>query len=221
MLLNRGDFRGHLYIVMDMLHCDLYAHLAEGGLKGLSMPDCKTLAIQLIQAMGYWQKLQIIHADIKPENVLLERSNSLDIRVIDFGSGAAVGKTLYQYIQSRYYRAPEVILGYEYDYSIDTWSMACVFYELFTGQPIFPGDDEFDQLGKICEVLGYPDPDYIKNAPRRNEFFWEAGPNRYMLRTNHKVGSRTLKNEMKGADDTYIELIESMIKWRPKERMTP
>lgn len=75
---------------------------------------------------------------------MLERDGVPDIQIIDWGSGAFVGHTLYTYIQSRYYRAPEVILNLPYSLPIDTWSMACVYIELFTGQPIFPGENEAD-----------------------------------------------------------------------------
>lgn len=219
-ILGRGDFRNHLYIVMDLLQCDLYAYLARGGLRGLPAPDVKIIASQCICALAYWQGLNIIHADVKPENILLEREGSLNIQVIDFGSGAFVGKTLYQYIQSRYYRAPEVILGFEYSYPIDTWSMGCVFYELATGHPIFQGENEADQLGKICEILGYPDPTFIRTAPRCDEFFWEVGNNAYRLRTNHKVGSRRLGVELHAADPGLVELIERMLVWEGAGRIS-
>lgn len=86
----------------------------------------------------------MIHADIKPENILLCDNKSSDIKVIDWGSGAFVGQTIYTYIQSRFYRAPEVILGLKYSTEIDIWSMACVFAELFTGVPLFSGEEEKD-----------------------------------------------------------------------------
>ena len=70
--------------------------------------------------------------------------NGRRVKVIDWGSSAFIGKTIYTYIQSRYYRAPEVILGYPYSCEIDVWSLGCVFAELVTGTPIFPGEDEKD-----------------------------------------------------------------------------
>ena len=76
----------------------------------------------------------------------------LRLQVIDFGSSCYEQQQIYTYIQSRYYRAPEVILGTRYSCAIDIWSLACVIGELFTSQPLFAGEDEHDQLAAIMEV---------------------------------------------------------------------
>lgn len=81
-----------------MLSMDLYAYLAKYDLKGLPMATVREFAFQCIKALSYSFSLSIIHADIKPENILLERENTTKIQLIDWGSGAFVGNTLYQYI---------------------------------------------------------------------------------------------------------------------------
>jgi len=83
-----------------------------------------------------------VHCDLKPENILLVDSWKSAIKIIDFGSGCFLGQQLYTYIQSRYYRAPEIILGVDYDCAIDMWSMACILFELFQGIPLFTGENE-------------------------------------------------------------------------------
>ena len=85
---------------------------------------------------------KIIHCDLKPENVLLKKPLKSGIKIIDFGSSCFTDDALYNYIQSRFYRSPEVILGYPYDTQIDIWSFACLITELYTGQPIFTGNSE-------------------------------------------------------------------------------
>lgn len=87
---------------------------------------------------------KIVHCDLKPENILLCHPNKSGIKVIDFGSGTYEKEQYYTYIQSRYYRAPEVILGVRYSPAIDMWSMGCILYELFTGTPLFTGEDEHE-----------------------------------------------------------------------------
>lgn len=69
------------------------------------------------------------------------------MKIIDFGGGCFDGEQIYNYIQSRYYRAPEIVLGIKYGMPIDMWSFGCVIMELFTGHPLFPGESETDQLG--------------------------------------------------------------------------
>lgn len=92
------------------------------------------------------QKSRIIHCDLKPENILLRSKSRTDIKIIDFGSSCHVNERMYTYIQSRFYRAPEIIFGIPYDLAIDMWSFGCILVELYTGFPLFPGESEEDQL---------------------------------------------------------------------------
>ena len=79
--------------------------------------------------------------------------------------------SVYTYIQSRFYRSPEVILGMNYHMAIDMWSLGCIMAELYTGFPIFPGENEQEQLACIMEVLGVPDKDFINRSSRKRLFF--------------------------------------------------
>lgn len=81
--------------------------------------------------------------------------NSTQIKVIDFGSACQEQRTLYTYIQSRFYRSPEVLLGNSYGTPIDMWSLGCICAELFLGLPLFPGASEYNQLSRIIETIGY------------------------------------------------------------------
>ena len=93
-------------------------------------------------------------ADLRPENLLLDPTGYL--KIVDFGSSCQLGQRIYQYIQSRFYRSPEVLLGIPYDLAIDMWSLGCILVEMHTGEPLFSGANEVDQMNKIVEVLGLP-----------------------------------------------------------------
>jgi len=80
----------------------------------------------------------------------------MNIKIIDLGSACFEGFDFFHYIQSRFYRSPEVLLGLPYDSSIDMWSLGCICAELFLGIPIFPGNSEYDQLARIIKILGLP-----------------------------------------------------------------
>jgi dual specificity tyrosine-phosphorylation-regulated kinase 2/3/4 len=80
-------------------------------------------------------------------------------------------KPVYTYIQSRFYRSPEVILGMNYHMGIDMWSLGCILAELYTGFPIFPGENEQEQLSCIMEVLGVPEKEYVNRSSRKKLFF--------------------------------------------------
>ena len=91
--------------------------------------------------------------------------------MIDFGSSCFESEKLYTYIQSRFYRSPEIILGLGYSTQIDMWSFGCLLCELYLGYPIFAGDSEYDQLLAMMEVLGPPARELIlvnKNFWNRN-----------------------------------------------------
>ena len=78
---------------------------------------------------------------------------------------------VYTYIQSRFYRSPEVILGLQYSMPIDMWSFGCILAELYTGYPLFPGENELEQLACIMEILGLPATSILEQATRRRLFF--------------------------------------------------
>jgi serine/threonine protein kinase len=82
------------------------------------------------------------------------RLQSPQIKIIDFGSACHEMQTVYTYIQSRFYRSPEVLLGLTYTTSIDMWSLGCIVVELFLGLPLFPGTSEYNQLSRIVDMLG-------------------------------------------------------------------
>lgn len=96
-------------------------------------------------------------------------------QVIDFGSSCYAHQRVYTYIQSRFYRAPEVILGARYGTPIDMWSLGCILAELLTGFPLLPGEDEADQLACIIELLGMPPQKLLDSAKRAKNFISSKG----------------------------------------------
>jgi len=85
---------------------------------------------------------EIIHCDLKPENILLKDEACRTLKLVDYGSGCFRGEQVYTYVQSRFYRAPEVILRIPYTEKVDIWSFGCILAELYTGEPLFPGNNE-------------------------------------------------------------------------------
>ncbi|CAH2079528.1 unnamed protein product, partial [Thlaspi arvense] len=128
-----------------------------------------------------------------------------EIKIIDFGSACMEDRTVYSYIQSRYYRSPEVLLGYQYTTAIDMWSFGCIVAELFLGLPLFPGASEFDILRRMIEILGKQPPDYVlKEAKNTNKFFKCVG-------SVHNLGNGGLKS-------AYMPLTEEEFEAREKKK---
>ena len=112
-----------------------------------------------MEALVAVEREGLIHCDLKPENILVAE-DGLNVKLIDFGNATFNSHQVYTYIQSRYYRAPEVLMGSFgitqsgmrkplYDHSIDMWSLGCTAVELFIKTPIFPGRYDYDQMFKI------------------------------------------------------------------------
>lgn len=105
-------------------------------------------------------------------SLTLRRLQSPTIKIIDFGSACHERQTVYTYIQSRFYRSPEVLLGLPYSSAIDMWSLGCICVELFLGLPLFPGTSEYNQISRIVETLGAP-PDFMIESGKQSAQFFE------------------------------------------------
>nr|KAF6452193.1 dual specificity tyrosine phosphorylation regulated kinase 4 [Molossus molossus] len=164
-------FRNHLCITFELLGINLYELMKKNSFQGfsLSVVRCFTLSVLKCLQMLYVEK--IIHCDLKPENIVLYQKGQVSVKVIDFGSSCYEDEKVYTYIQSRFYRSPEVILGHPYNMAIDMWSLGCIMAELHTGYPLFPGENEVEQLACIMEVLGLPPTHFMQTASRRQTFF--------------------------------------------------
>ena len=112
-----------------------------------------------------------MHCDLKPENILLAKPNKSKVKLIDFGSSCFEDERYYTYIQSRFYRAPEIMLGIAYTTAIDMWSLGCIIFECLVGIPLYAGENERDQMLAIMEVIGLPPRSLIAQATRRKVFF--------------------------------------------------
>jgi len=166
----------------------------------------------------------IIHCDLKPENILLKNPSKSAIKVIDFGTGCFETSTYYTYIQSRYYRAPEIILGLPYTSAIDMWSYGCILIELYSGYPIFAGEDEAEQLAIIMEYKGVPPLTMILKGSRSRAFFdFNFKPNKTMNSKGNlrKPGAKSIESYLKCDDAEFISFIKRCVDWDPSTRMTP
>ena len=177
-------FRNHLVIIFELLNLNIYELLRKNGMRGISLHLIRSFTKQMLEALCVLEKGGIIHCDMKPENVLLMNERG-DIKVIDLGSACFENATIYTYIQSRYYRSPEVLIGLPYGFEIDAWSLGCICAELYIGIPLFPGSNEYDQIFRIVQLLGLPPQHMIHEGRLRDKLFIREG-NEYRLKTREE-----------------------------------
>ncbi|KAF9027122.1 hypothetical protein BDZ89DRAFT_1160940 [Hymenopellis radicata] len=208
-------FRGHLCIAMELLSINLYELIKANGFVGFTTALIRRFTSQMLLSLSLMRHHRIVHCDLKPENVLLRHPAKSAIKVIDFGSSCLESEKIYTYIQSRFYRSPEVILGMNYHMAIDMWSLGCILAELYTGFPIFPGENEQEQLSCIMEVLGVPDKEFVNKSSRKKLFFESNGA------PGSRPGSKSLAQSLRCNDEDFIDFIAKCLVWDPERRMKP
>ena len=180
--------------------------------KYLSERKAKNWIYQTLKALDFMHRNGIFHRDIKPENILLRGEQ---VKLADLGSckGMYSKPPFTEYISTRWYRSPECLLtdGY-YNYKMDIWGLGCVFFELLTLVPLFPGDDEIDEVNKINYILGSPSEElfqkFIKNSTHGNDVKFEyqkgIGIQRYLTHVSPQC----------------VDLINKMLVYDPDKRLT-
>ncbi|KII67159.1 Dual specificity tyrosine-phosphorylation-regulated kinase 4 [Thelohanellus kitauei] len=238
---NVGDIH---CVVFELLGENLFDYLKKNNFTGMIFEQVYCITYQLAKALFKLAQLKIVHCDIKPENIafVLDDQKRFTIKLIDFGSSCWNGKAIYRYIQSRFYRAPEVILELGYDNMIDIWSVGCVIVELITGVPLFPGNNELEQIWLFNNLIGPLPKVMAMKSPKFNSFFyWNENlivlkPSDKLLRQKSQtldvliLNSPSIKNYL--SDDSTApqrsqkvralkDLIERMLFYDSKTRLKP
>jgi len=158
-LLDVINYDNKLYLIFEFLDQDLKKYM--DSVTTLTPSLVQSYCMQLLQGLSYCHQRRIVHRDLKPQNLLIDKRGSL--KIADFGLARAFCVPVRQYtheVVTLWYRAPEILLGSAtYSIPVDMWSAGCIFGELLTKNPVFPGDSEIDQLFKIFRQLGTPTED--------------------------------------------------------------
>ncbi|KAF5195942.1 Serine/threonine-protein kinase PRP4-like protein [Thalictrum thalictroides] len=148
-------YRNHLCLVFESLHMNLREVLKKFGRNiGLKLSAVRHYAKQLFIALKHLRNCGVLHCDIKPDNMLVNEAKNV-LKLCDFGNAMFAGMNeITPYLVSRFYRAPEIILGLTYDHPMDIWSVGCCLYELYSGKVLFPGPSNNDMLRLHMELKG-------------------------------------------------------------------
>jgi len=168
--------KNHTCVVFEMLQQNLYDFLRSTKFRPLPLKYVRPILHQVCTTLLKLKSMGLIHSDLKPENIMLvdHDRQPYRVKVVDFGSATHTSKAVASsYLQSRYYRAPEIILGLPFNEAIDMWSLGCVAAELFLGWPLYPGPSEYDQIRYIIQTEGHPDQRLLLSASptKRGRYF--------------------------------------------------
>mmetsp|Transcript_12140 Transcript_12140/g.30738 ORF Transcript_12140/g.30738 Transcript_12140/m.30738 type:complete len:302 (-) Transcript_12140:63-968(-) len=202
-----------LYLVFEYLDQDLgrYINAARDSLSPMLV---KSYLYQTTRAIAWCHSHRILHRDLKPSNLLIDRHGHL--KLADFGLARAINLPIREYtheVITMWYRPPEVLLGSNiYSWPVDIWSIACIFAEMATMKPLFPGDSEIDQLYRIFQVLGTPTrsvwPDVTTFEFYRDNFpAWKGRGLRSSVLPSHLC-------------DAGLALMEKMLRYEPSTRLS-
>ena len=228
---NNFIFRGHMCIVFELMSLNLFELVKKNKFRGMKVGVVRKFAYSIAIALSLVHRKQIIHGDLKPENVLLKKYGLTGIKLVDFGSSCYTEGRLLSYVQSRFYRAPEVILEVSpgYDTAVDIWSFGCLVAELVLGQPLLPGRDEEDQLALMMEMLGPPPGSLLGRSRDRGSRFISCttGQPRYLMRGGSRgaPASRNIQQVLgpfikQDQDSLVIDFVRRCLQWEPASRLT-
>jgi len=199
-----------LYLVFEFLDQDLKKYMDSVGTlePKLVQSYCK----QLLEGLTFCHRRRILHRDLKPQNLLIDRQGFL--KLADFGLARAVCVPVRPYtheVITLWYRAPEILLGSQaYSMPVDIWSAGCIFAEMLNKRPLFPGDSEIDEIFRIFRTMGTPNEDIWKGCTSLPDFKPDFP----------KWSKQDLRKMLVGVDNSAIELLEAMLVYEPSQRIS-
>eukprot|EP00992_Anisonema_acinus_P006312 TRINITY_DN20241_c0_g1_i1.p1 TRINITY_DN20241_c0_g1~~TRINITY_DN20241_c0_g1_i1.p1 ORF type:complete len:323 (+),score=75.20 TRINITY_DN20241_c0_g1_i1:58-969(+) len=214
-IVNLMDVVSHakkLYLVFEFLDQDL-KHLMDKCRQPIGGRTLRSYLYQMLDAIFFCHTHRVVHRDLKPQNLLVSQDGKT-IKLADFGLARAFQIPLHTYtheVITLWYRAPEILLGDKhYSPSVDIWSLGCIFVEMATKHPLFPGDSEIDELYKIFRLLGTPNENLwagVTNLPDFSGVFpqWRPQP---------------LGQHVTTLDGDGLDLLSKMIQYEPGRRLT-
>ena len=237
-------YKEHLMIVSELLKdnlYDFYKYLTDhNNTEYFTVERIQKLTKQVLICLDFIHDLKIIHCDLKPENILMKSITDATCKVIDFGSSCFVHDHLSAYIQSRSYRAPEVILGCRYDYKIDMWSLGCILAEIYTGNVLFQNDSIQSMLARIIGICG-PIPNWMyekgklvndfftkekllymePNATDNNESVNQTSPQERGKKVHILVPKRSsLRKRIRTNNEQFFNFLSGLLKIDPNDRLS-
>ncbi|CAM0881802.1 unnamed protein product [Alopecurus aequalis] len=212
---SRRDFKD-IYVVFELMESDLHQVIKAND--DLTKEHYQFFLYQLLRALKYIHTANVYHRDLKPKNILA--NSNCKLKICDFGLARVAFNdtptTIFwtDYVATRWYRAPELCGSFfsKYTPAIDVWSIGCIFAEVLTGKPLFPGKNVVHQLDLMTDLLGTPSMDTISRV--RNE------KARRYLSSMRKKEPIPFSHKFPNADPLALDLLQRLLAFDPKDRPT-
>jgi mitogen-activated protein kinase 15 len=213
----KADNDRDIYLVFEYMEINLHAVIRANILEEVHK---KYIIYQAVKALKYMHSGDLLHRDMKPSNLLL--NSDCHVKICDFGLARSIADcsdekhqspVLTEYVATRWYRAPEILLGStRYTKGVDMWSVGCILGELLGSQPMFPGKSTMDQLKRILDVTGMPSKEDIRAIGSR---FAED-----MLESINVGKPIPLQQIFPKASPEALDLLHSLLQFNPEKRLT-
>ncbi|XAR71926.1 Non-specific serine/threonine protein kinase [Bertholletia excelsa] len=222
-------YQEHLFIVCELLRANLYEfqkyNRESGGEPYFTLSRLRLITRQCLEALAFLHHLGIIHCDLKPENILIKSYGRCEIKVIDLGSSCFQTDNLCLYVQSRSYRAPEVILGLPYDQKIDLWSLGCILAELWCGEVLFPNDALVMLLARMIGMLGPIDMEMLVRGQETLKYFTKDYDLYLINEETNQLEyvipeESSLEHHLQVSDVGFIDFLRDLLEINPQRRPT-
>uniref|UniRef100_A0A061RLX5 Kinase family protein n=1 Tax=Tetraselmis sp. GSL018 TaxID=582737 RepID=A0A061RLX5_9CHLO len=222
-------YKEHLFIVCELLRANLYEFQKYNRESGddlyFNLPRLQAIAQQVLKGLSFLHGLGLIHSDLKPENILIKSYSRCEVKVIDLGSSCFTTDHLSSYVQSRSYRAPEVILGMKYDQRIDIWSLGCILAELASGYVLFQNVSLATLLARMVGILGDIPEHMLKGSRYAPQYFTRSG---YLYEKSASTGQyqilrpkvSSLERRVPQGDEGFLDFLSTLLRIDPEERPT-
>ena len=215
----------HYCLLYELLGPTLYDVLKSNQFQGFAIARVQAIGREMLQAVSFLHTHKVVHTDLKLENVSFAGTDCRSVKLIDFGSAVKYEKGCSALINTRQYRAPEVVLGLEWDERSDVWSLGCVFAELYTGELLFPTHDDYEHIAMVEKVTGKVPAWMAKRSTTCRDYFdaraklkFPKLANEQQLRAVRKLHKLDLIVHREHSE--FRDLLGDMLQVDPRRRAT-